>query len=545
MRGALDESTTRARPTDQAAPTIEPVTRPVAGPTGKSGPPAAALLAVAAPDRWFVSVLVLVVGNFMAVLDVTIVNVAVPAIQKDFGGSLDDVLWIATAYTLMLGVVVPLSGWLGDRFGLTKVYMGSLLGFAVGSALCGIAWNLDTLIAFRILQAVFGGIMPVVAMTLLYRIVPPVKIGVAMGIFGIGTVFAPATGPVLGGYLVEYFNWRLVFYLNVPIGILGAIASFMVLPKLGAAAARRFDVAGFVCVAFGLFAVLLAVSEGSTWGWTSYPVLILLAAGVNSLVLFVLIELQVEQPLLDLRTFKVRQFSNSLVLLAVLQVNLLAISFYVPVFLQQGQGMQAFDAGLLMLPQAVVMGVLMPIVGRVYDRIGPRWVSVIGLAVCAYGTFLLCGTTTDLTRADIIMWTCVRGIGMGLALMTIMTAGLGAVPPAQTNQASALNNVARQVSGALGLAVYSAMSTAQQAQLMANRSPLLTESGPTVDPRVLAMEKQGPAGLLPLWQQLQLHVAAEAYGNIFLITAATTGAGVVLALFLRTRSGGGRHAIDI
>jgi EmrB/QacA subfamily drug resistance transporter len=545
MRGALDESMTRARPNDQAAPTIEPVGRPVVPPSTETGPSAAMLLAAAAPDRWFVSVLVLVVGNFMAVLDVTIVNVAVPAIQKDFGGSLDDVLWIATAYTLMLGVVVPLSGWLGDRFGLTKVYMGSLLGFAVGSALCGVAWNLEILIAFRIVQAVFGGIMPVVAMTLLYRIVPPAKIGVAMGIFGIGTVFAPAAGPVLGGYLVEYFNWRLVFYLNVPVGILGAIASFVVLPKMGAAAARRFDAAGFLCVAFGLFAVLLAVSEGSTWGWTSYPVLILLAAGLNSLVLFVFIELEVEHPLLDMRTFKHRQFSSSLVLLAVLQVNLLAIAFYVPVFLQQGQSMQAFDAGLLLLPQAVVMGVLMPLVGRVYDRVGPRWVSVIGLAICAYGTYLLHGTTTDLTRPALILWTCVRGIGMGLALMTIMTAGLGAVPPVQTNQASALNNVARQVSGALGLAVFSAMATAQQAQLMANRGPLLTESGPSIDPRVLAMQHQGPGGLLPLWQQLQLQVQAQTYSNVFLITAAVTGAGVLLALSLRKPSGGARHAIDI
>jgi EmrB/QacA subfamily drug resistance transporter len=532
ITGPAERSPQRPRPT--ARPT--PVTaQPGPGQAPKVG--------------WLAAVVVLTVGNFMAVLDVTIVNVAVTAIQKDFGASTDNVLWIATAYTLMLGVVVPASGWLGDRLGLHRTYVLSLLGFAVGSALCGLAGNLDLLILCRVVQAVFGGIMPVVAMTLLYRIVPREQIGIAMGMFGIGTVFAPAAGPVLGGYLVEYFNWRLVFYINVPVGILGALAAWLVVPKVGAAVARRFDVAGFATSGFGLFAVLLAVSQGSQWGWTSYPVLILAAAGINSLVLFVVIELQVAEPLLNLRVLRTATFSRSLVMLAVLQVNLLSISFYAPLFLQQSQNKPAFNAGLLLLPQAVVMGVLMPVVGRVYDKIGPRWVSAIGLAICAYGTFLLTGITVDVTRAALIGWTCVRGLGMGLSLMTIMTAGLGAVNPANTNQASAMNNVARQVSGALGLATYSALATAQQAQLFANRAPLLTSAGPGVDPRVWAMLQKGPGGLIPLWQQLQGEIQSQTYSDIFLITAALTAIAAVLALRLPAknpgRAAGQSHAVEL
>jgi EmrB/QacA subfamily drug resistance transporter len=203
---------------ERAVGVESPPTRGTGRQTTAAAEPAPAKPAVAEQSNaWLVPVLMLVIGNFMAVLDVTIVNVAVSAIQKDFGASTDDVLWIATAYTLMLGVVVPASGWLGDRFGLHGVYVMSLLGFAVGSALCALAGNLGTLIAFRVVQAIFGGILPVVAMSLLYRIVPRDKIGTAMGIFGVGSVFAPAAGPVLGGYLVEYFNWRLVFYINVPI----------------------------------------------------------------------------------------------------------------------------------------------------------------------------------------------------------------------------------------------------------------------------------------------------------------------------------------
>ncbi|MDT7655496.1 MAG: hypothetical protein QOF38_211, partial [Pseudonocardiales bacterium] len=324
---------------------------------------------------WLLPVLVLVVGNFMAVLDVTIVNVAVPAIQKDFGGSLDDVLWIATAYTLMLGVVVPVSSWLGERFGLARVYVWSLAGFAVGSALCGLAGNLGTLIVFRVLQAIPGGIMPVVAMTLLYRIVPRQKLGTAMGIFGLGIIFAPAAGPVLGGYFVQYLDWRLVFYVNVPVGLLGAVAAVLILPKLSGRRGRSFDVPGFLCIAGGLFAVLLAASEGSDWGWDGYRIRMLLVGGVLGLALFVVVELHVAQPLLDIRVFKVWPFTSSLLMLSALQMNLLGISFFVPVFLQQGQQKQAFDAGILMLPSAVLTGLLMPMVGKLYDKIGPRWLG--------------------------------------------------------------------------------------------------------------------------------------------------------------------------
>lgn len=234
-------------------------------PSGPAGTPTPAPTQL----KWLPAVLVLVVGNFMAVLDVTIVNVAVPSIQKDFGGSLDDVLWIATAYTLMLGLVVPVSGWMGERLGLTLVYVLSLAGFAVGSALCGVAGNLDTLIAFRVLQAIPGGVMPVVAMTLVYRIVPRDKLGVAMGIFGLGVVFAPAAGPVLGGYLVQYVDWRLVFLINVPIGVLGALAAQWILPKLPGRPGRRFDLPGFLCIGPGLFAILLAPRRAATGAGTA------------------------------------------------------------------------------------------------------------------------------------------------------------------------------------------------------------------------------------------------------------------------------------
>ncbi|MDT7623693.1 MAG: hypothetical protein QOF99_4594 [Pseudonocardiales bacterium] len=518
--GAATAVARRPRPA-----TAEPVVPPPS-PAPRATPPAP-------PSRggggWLLPVLVLVVGNFMAVLDVTIVNVAVPAIQKDFGGSLDDVLWIATAYTLMLGVVVPVSSWLGERFGLARVYVWSLAGFAVGSALCGLAGNLGTLIVFRVLQAIPGGIMPVVAMTLLYRIVPRQKLGTAMGIFGLGIIFAPAAGPVLGGYFVQYLDWRLVFYVNVPVGLLGAVAAVLILPKLSGRRGRSFDVPGFLCIAGGLFAVLLAASEGSDWGWDGYRIRMLLVGGVLALALFVVVELHVAQPLLDIRVFKVWPFTSSLLMLSALQMNLLGISFFVPVFLQQGQQKQAFDAGILMLPSAILTGLLMPMVGKLYDKIGPRWLGVFGLSICAYGTYLMSAITPEMTRTDIIFWTSVRGIGLGLSIMPIMTAGLAALPAAQTNEGSALNNVARQTAGALGLAVLSAISTSQQAQLLADRGTLMPAGTPAGDlstPGVFAQ-------LYGRYEYLSSQVLATSYANLFLVIAAVTGAGVLLAIFMR------------
>jgi len=208
---------------------------------------------------------VLIVGMFMSVLDTSIVNVAIPTLQNEFGATTDQVQWVVTGYTLVLGVVVPASAWLGDRLGLKRLYNLALLGFAAGSALCGLAWDLNSLIVFRIIQAIPGGILPVVSLSMLYRIVPRQRIGTAMGLYGLGIVVAPAIGPTLGGYLVEYVNWRLIFYINVPVGILGAVAAALVLPRFPRIAGRRFDFLGFITVASGLLALLLALSEGESW----------------------------------------------------------------------------------------------------------------------------------------------------------------------------------------------------------------------------------------------------------------------------------------
>jgi EmrB/QacA subfamily drug resistance transporter len=483
---------------------------------------------------WGLPLLVVIIGMFMSILDTSIVNVAIPTIQKQFGTTPDNIQWITTAYTLSLGVIVPTSAWLGERLGLKRLYLISLIGFALFSALCGMAWDLGSMIAFRILQAVPGGVIPVTCLTLLYRMVPKKKLGTAMGLYGLGIVVAPGVGPTLGGYLVEYVDWRLIFYINVPVGILGALAAMVVLPGMPGQRSRRFDLPGFVCIAGGLFALLLALSEGQDWGWTGYRVLILLAASANLLALFVVIELNTEEPLLEVRAFTCWPFVNSLLLISILSIGLFAVLFYVPLYLQEGQDITPMHTGLTVLPQASVLVVMMPLAGRLYDRIGPRWPAVVGLAVCGVGTLLLTRLNVDLPRGQLAVWLMIRAAGLGLAMMPIMTGGIAALPARIVNAGSAFNTLTQRVTAALGLAALTALATRWQEQLMSDRSALLDAHGADANPRILAMQHAGRGGLIPLWQQLRAHVQAQAYSDVFLVAGVTTLIGVALALLLRS-----------
>jgi EmrB/QacA subfamily drug resistance transporter len=496
-------------------------------------PPAPPAPAPPPSDRgWGVPLAVLIVGMFMSVLDISIINVAIPTMQLDFGATTDQIQWVENGYSLALGVVVPVSAWMAAKFGPGRVYNLSLLGFAAGSALCGLAWDLNSIVAFRVLQALPGGVLPVVTLTILYKIVPPEKIGAAMGMYGLGIIVAPAVGPTLGGYLVEYVDWRLIFFINVPVGILGVIAAVMLLPRFGPTPVGRFDLLGFLSVATGLVCLLLALTEGQKWGWTSYSIMILLTVGVLSLALFVVIELEVERPLLNVRVFKHWAFTNSLMLVSVLSIGLFAVLFYIPLLLQQARGLGAFDTGLLLLPQALVMAVIMPTAGLLYDKIGPRWPAAIGLAIVALGTYMLTGVTLESSTEHVVWVLVLRAVGMGLAMMPIMTGGLSAVPPDQVDGASAFNNVVQRTSSALGLAGLTSLVTYSREQFSLDRGLLVSTDTPMP---VLAPGATGEmAGMYAVYQQTQTIAFVEAMHSLFIVTAIITAAGIPLALMLRS-----------
>jgi len=267
-------------------------------------------------------------------------------------------------------------------------------------------------------------------------------------------------------------------------------------------------------------------------------VLILLVSSALSLALFVVIENEVQYPLIDLRVLASWPFVNSLLLISVLVVGLFSVSFYLPQFLQNGQGLTALNAGELLLPQALVLAVLMPLAGRIYDQFGPRWPALIGLAINAYGTYLLTNLNVDMTRQDVIVWTIVRAFGTGLALIPIMTNGLNALPPTLTGYGSAVNNIAQRVASSLGVAGLGALVSVETAQANADYGALI-QTGRSV-PGLQQEINTGSPTILGLYQDVQLHAMSTAYDDVLLVTAALSAACIPLALVLKrpTTNGG-------
>jgi len=453
---------------------------------------------------------ILVLGAFMAVLDGTIVNVALPSMMAIFGVDATRIQWVVTAYLLTCGVVVPVSGYLGDRFGYKRMYIYALAFFTFGSALCALAWNTSSLVAARVVQGVGGGMLMPITMATLYRLVPREKMGAALGIWGISATVAPAVGPTLGGYLVQNFDWRTIFTINIPIGIIAVILAGIVLSETRRRPHLKMDIVGcFLCTA-GCFALLLALSEGQEHGWTSYYIINLLIIAGFSLALFVLWELDTPEPMLDVRLFKNAVFTISLIATSVVMVAMFSAVFLISIFTQNLQGMSPVQTGLILMPSALVAGLVMPIGGQLFDRIGAAPIGAVGVLIIAVATYQLHTISLDTSFRYIQVLLAVRSIGLGLTMMPLTTAGLNTIPKFLLGRATAVNNLVRQISASLGIAFLTHVLTQRQAFWSARYAESVTASSPA---------------LLSLQQKVQ-EVAAGAAGGV---AAVAGGSAAVIA----------------
>jgi predicted MFS family arabinose efflux permease len=333
---------------------------------------------------------------------------------------------------------------------------------------------------------------------------------------------------LIGGLLVQHGAWRTIFYVDAPLALIGLAAAVLVLPELPGSAGRRFDPLGFLSAGFGLSALVVALSQAPQWGWSSYRVLMLCTAGALALALFVVIELEVDQPLLDLHVFTRRPFLALVVLIDIMFTGVFAVLVYLPQFLAQAQHLSPTDTGLLLLPQALLWMAMMPVTGLIYARVGPRWPAVIGLMLAGVGTLALAGITVDTPRPGLAVWLCVRAFGLGL-IVPILAGGMSSLPPALVNDGSALRTIAQRITASLGLSLLSAMELSQHAQLFSDHTAL---SRAATDPRLAHLASQSPSALIGLWQQVTVRAATEAYANVFLATGALTLVGAVLAALL-------------
>ena len=396
----------------------------------------------------------------MVVLDVTIVNVALPQIGTDLNGS-RHVDWIITGYLLAVATVQPSSGWLADRFGKRKVFLVSQALFAVGSALCALAPGMWWLVGFRMLQGFGGGALIPISLSIIYELFPVEQRGRALGIWGIAAMAAPAIGPVLGGFLVTVSSWRWLFVINVPIGIAGVLVARRQLRDIGYREHRPFDWPSSVLAASGLVAILLAFNELPSQGGASAAFLVPFAVGVLLLAVFVWRSLRIEHPLMQLRIFAARPYALAVGISCLVVIAIYARLTFIPIELETIHGKTALVTGALLVPSAAGAAVSRGLAGRLADSVGAKVPVVCGLALLAVVMWQLAHLSVDTPVWEIATYLGVAGFGTGFGTMPAAVVGMNALPERFISQASAARSVSRRVAATFGIAVLSAIVAAQ------------------------------------------------------------------------------------
>ena len=415
-------------------------------------------------EKWL-ALFVVIIGTFMAILDSSIVNIAVPKMMSVFGVSLESIQWILTAYTLTLGAVIPLTGYLMDNFGCKRVYIFALGFFTMGSLLCGLAWSNSSMIIFRVIQALGGGMIMPVGMALVYQVFPMEERGMALGFWGIAAMAAPAIGPTLGGFIIEKMDWKLIYTVNVPIGIVGVMLALIVLKSTPIQKLKPFDYIGFITCALGIVSILYVLGEGSSIDWSEIKNPMLLTLGCLTLVMFVINELTHPYPLLDLRVLKNLNYTISIIISNILTLALMGGAYIVPLFLQSIRGYTAMQTGIIMFPSAIATGFMMPISGKVADKVGAKIIIIPGLILLFFASYRLTFMDMDISSSSINLILVLRGIGLGLTMMVIGNVGMNSIERNEISKASALQNTIKQIASALAVTV---MTTLVQSKLNYN-----------------------------------------------------------------------------
>jgi EmrB/QacA subfamily drug resistance transporter len=409
---------------------------------------------------WFI-ILSIFFGNFMSILSSTTINVAFPIFMTDFHAELGEVQWMITGFLLATGIVAPVVGYFGDRWSYKRLYIFALSGFTLFSALCTIAWSIETLVAFRILQGVFSGLIIPTTLTMVYQYIEKDRQAFGMSLWSLSSMLAPALGPTLGGWLTEYFGWQSLFLLNLPIGIIAIAVAFKCLPDQRGSQQKTFDLPGFVTVLIGSSFIILSFTEGNGWGWTSWKTLSFLLVGTVALTYFIRRELSLKEPLLNLSVFQYSRFTYSLIINCIITASLYSGTFLIPVFLQDIQHLTPLYTALVLLPGSVVMAMCSPLVGKMYPRIGPFRLIMCGILLLIVSNWELSHIPLQASYMYITSWMTLRYVGIALAFIPVMNSGMSAVPKEKTGHASAVTNWTRQATGALSIGVFSSLLAAR------------------------------------------------------------------------------------
>lgn len=508
------------------------------------------------PYKWRATIVV-ALGLFMAILDNTIVNVALPQMQSAFNTDRATITWVVTAYFLAQAAVIPITGYLSDRIGAKLVFITSLFLFTLGSGLCALTPQIQPylafatgdklLIVFRVLQGIGGGALFPLAFAVIFRVFPPAERAPASAVVGVPILLAPAFGPTIGGYLTTYFDWSAIFIVNVPIGIVTLILATIILrgraaeraeignePQAGA----RFDVLGLLLAMGSSTALVYGITEAAgPNGWSDQTADAYLIAGGVLLVAFVITELVVKDPVMDVRLFANYTFSSANVLTWAVSGLLFGTLLLLPIFYEQVQGKSALDTGLALMSQGLAAAVATLATSRLYNRVGPRWLIAAGFVFMTAGTYGFTQLAVDSTILSAQPWLVLRGLGLGFTTIPLQTLAVSEISNRAMARASSLVNVTRQVFGAVGitaLTTYFLQQTTAHANDIA--ATLQTQPPTGIGAACVSAALQNSTKAPPLTQVIQAcvgqHAMTMALNDTFLVTVIGCAICVVLSLLV-------------
>jgi EmrB/QacA subfamily drug resistance transporter len=466
--------------------------------------------------------LVFVVGSFMSILDSTIVNVAIKDLSRGFNSPLAIIQWVSTGYILAVATVIPLTGWGCDRFGTKRLYIASIVLFLIGSALCGVAWSAGSLIFFRLLQGLGGGMIVPSGMTILTHAAGPKRIGSVMGIVGAPMLLAPILGPIIGGYLVDFVSWRWIFFVNLPIGALAVFLAAKTLESDPPKPHKRLDWTGLLLLSPGLAAFVYGLAELASGGVSSTKTIAGVAIGLVFVVGFILHARHRQDALIDVDLFVRNPVGASAVATFLIGGTFFGLWLVLPLYFQIAYGKSAFDAGLLVAVQGVGAMMTMPIAGRLTDKTGAGKIVLVGLTLSGLGVAGLSQTTSGTPIWQIEMELFITGLGSGSSMMPAMSAALGALRRDEVARATTGLNVVLRVGGSIGTALVAVVLTHELSRLLGSTG-------------LHGMNLSAVRNILANGQARTSVALGQAFGHTFLFSLGTIGFAFIAALFLPRR----------
>ncbi|RJS61995.1 DHA2 family efflux MFS transporter permease subunit [Bacillus sp. PK3_68] len=435
---------------------------------------------------------ILFIGAFVSILNETLLNVALPSIMKEFDASASAVQWLTTGYMLINGVLIPASAFFIQKFTNRKLFILAMSLFTAGTLLAAFSPSLSILLAARMIQAAGSAIMMPLLMNVMLFSFPVERRGAAMGLFGLVMITAPAIGPTLSGWLIEHYSWRTLFDVVLPIAAITLLLAIFKLKNITPQRDIKLDILSLILSSIGFGGLLYGFSSAGEKGWDSVYVYIPIAVGFISLLLFIIRQLRLDEPLLEFRIYRYPMFALSSAISVVLAMAMFSAMLLMPIYVQSLRGISPLHSGLLMLPGALVMGVMSPITGKLFDKFGARILSVIGLIVTIYTTHLFSDLTLETSYGYLMMLYTLRMFGMSMVMMPVMTNGLNQLPQSMNPHGTAMNNTLQQVSGAVGSAFLVTLMqnrTESEAEKLADAAAKNLTAGAQPDPAQMAEMK--------------------------------------------------------